>query len=658
MQLLAIALYSRDGRQRVLDFKPGALNVVTGESATGKSALLDIIDYCTGRDTLQLPVGPITDTVSWYAALFQLDDTCAVVARPAPKPSGRSSQAMLTFGADLGIPDIDQLVVNTDTKTLRRHLGRRIGITENRRHRADDRTEVGAHLGHAMLLCLQGQTDIASKDGLFHRQGDPFVAKAIKATLPYFMGTAAFDQARKLTQLTTAHSHLESAEANYDRALLSSGTTEVTTQALWREAHALGMVPAEAPPSREAILETLAAAVSAPPKPRPSETQYEQRAAHLQRECDQLRESLRMLAADRQTLISGSTAADEFATSARIPRDRLASLNLLPPHRETPADRPRGDNPVCPLCGLTSPTSDPTVEELRHSLHLLSDQLDGVEAARPDRHAALEALSQRTTELRQDLLAAEKALKALTAGQEASSTLPLQAQADFVRGRIYGVLSTLRHTSETDVARLRRLRDSARARVQALEGELDPEREHDELRARLAPIGRDIADWSHQLKLEHGGTDTQLDPEDLTVTLGTASTRVPMSRIGSAANWIGYHVLAHLALHRYFVLHNRPVPRILVLDQPTQAWYLPDTTGDSSGANGADLAAVEQLFQLINDIVRDLAPHLQVIVCDHVNLPAPWFQQAVVQNWRGGHKLIPRDWIDLADQPVSSTTER
>lgn len=636
----------------MLKFKPGALNVVTGESATGKSTLLDIIDYCTGRDTLQLPVGPITDTVAWYAALFQLDDTCAVVARPAPKPSGRSSQAMLTFGADLVLPDLDQLVVNTDTKTLRRNLGRRVGITENRRHRADDRTEmeIGANLGHAMLLCLQGQADIASKDGLFHRQGDPFVAKAIKATLPYFMGTAAFDQARKLTQLTTAQSHLESAEASYDRALLSSGTAEVTTQALWSEAHTLGMVPAEAPPSREAMLEKLAAAVSAPPKLPPSETQYEQRVSHLQRECDQLRESLRMLAAERQTLISGSTAADEFATAARIPRDRLASLNLLSMHwGATADDGPRGDNPVCPLCGFTSPTSDPSVEELRHSLHLLSDQLEGVEATRPERHAALEALSQRTAELRQDLLAAEKALKSLTAGQEASSTLPLQAQADFVRGRIYGVLSTLRHTSETDVTRLRRLRDSASVRVQALEGELDPEREHDELRARLAPVGRDIADWSHQLKLEHGGTDTQVDPEELTVTLGTRSTRFPMSRIGSAANWIGYHVLAHLALHRYFVLHNRPVPRILVLDQLTQAWYLPDTAGDSSGANGADLAAVEQLFQLINDIVRDLAPRLQVIVCDHVNLPAPWFQQAIVQNWRGGHKLIPQDWIEAAD---------
>ncbi|WP_142211873.1 hypothetical protein [Streptomyces sp. SLBN-118] len=84
MQLLSVILYSTTGARRVLEFTPGALNVVTGESKTGKSALLDIVEYCLGRDTMQMPVGPITSTVSWYAALFDLDGGRAFVARPAP----------------------------------------------------------------------------------------------------------------------------------------------------------------------------------------------------------------------------------------------------------------------------------------------------------------------------------------------------------------------------------------------------------------------------------------------------------------------------------------------------------------------------------------------------------------------------------------------
>lgn len=46
MQILAIVLYNATGDQRVVEFKPGKLNIVTGNPATGKSALLDIVDYC------------------------------------------------------------------------------------------------------------------------------------------------------------------------------------------------------------------------------------------------------------------------------------------------------------------------------------------------------------------------------------------------------------------------------------------------------------------------------------------------------------------------------------------------------------------------------------------------------------------------------------
>src|SRR5579875_993855 len=103
MQLISLAVYNRDGARRDVEFNPGRLNIVTGESKTGKSALLDMVEYCLGRDTIMMPVGPITSTVVWYAALFQLSDGArAFVARPAPREGAASTQqAMLEFGSDL-----------------------------------------------------------------------------------------------------------------------------------------------------------------------------------------------------------------------------------------------------------------------------------------------------------------------------------------------------------------------------------------------------------------------------------------------------------------------------------------------------------------------------------------------------------------------------
>src|SRR5699024_11961681 len=49
LQLRSISIYSHEGERRDVEFKLSSLNIVTGASKTGKSSLLDIVDYCWGR---------------------------------------------------------------------------------------------------------------------------------------------------------------------------------------------------------------------------------------------------------------------------------------------------------------------------------------------------------------------------------------------------------------------------------------------------------------------------------------------------------------------------------------------------------------------------------------------------------------------------------
>src|SRR4051794_35128417 len=91
MQIRELVLYSRDGRVRRLRFKPGALNVVTGDSATGKSAIPHIIDYCLGRNGCPIPAMVIRDAVSWYGLLLQFADCQVFVAPAGPVPPRTTS---------------------------------------------------------------------------------------------------------------------------------------------------------------------------------------------------------------------------------------------------------------------------------------------------------------------------------------------------------------------------------------------------------------------------------------------------------------------------------------------------------------------------------------------------------------------------------------
>ena len=125
----------------------------------------------------------------------------------------------------------------------------------------------------------------------------------------------------------------------------------------------------------------------------------------------------------------------------------------------------------------------------------------------------------------------------------------------------------------------------------------------------------------------------------------TSTGTVPLARMGSASNWVGYHLVAYLALQKFFVQNGRPVPRFVVFDQPTQAFYPPDVMDQDVGSlPDADRQAVEQLFSFLRDVSSTLAPDLQIIVTDHAKLAHEWFDSAIVEEWRGGLKLVPSDW--------------
>lgn len=125
VQLHAIALYSHDGRRRDLRLRPGTLNVISGRSKTGKSALIDIVDYCFGRKGDHLPEGPITEQVAWYAVLVgDRHVPQLLIARPVPKGE-TSTQAMLSAAAGVDLPEeASDLKVNADRRAVRAALDR------------------------------------------------------------------------------------------------------------------------------------------------------------------------------------------------------------------------------------------------------------------------------------------------------------------------------------------------------------------------------------------------------------------------------------------------------------------------------------------------------------------------------------------------------
>jgi hypothetical protein len=97
-------------------------------------------------------------------------------------------------------------------------------------------------------------------------------------------------------------------------------------------------------------------------------------------------------------------------------------------------------------------------------------------------------------------------------------------------------------------------------------------------------------------------------------------------------------------LHEWFIAEDRPVPRFLVLDQPSQVYFPPDSV-EAEPASNEDRIALGRLIRQLEAFVaaRD---DFQVILTDHADLQEPWFRDAVVERWRGGQAFVPTSWIE------------
>lgn len=488
MQLLGIILYNATGDQRVVTFKPGTLNVVTGDPGSGKSALLDIVDFCLGRSTVTMAVGPITRTVAWYAVLLQLPGGRAFVGRPAPQSgAASSSRAMIEIGAEIEPPPFDRLEVNTDADTVREQLGRAIGIGENAADRGpmSFREPLEANLGHAVLLCLQRQSEIANRDLLFHRQGeeDGEIGRAIRDTLPYFLGAVPRDQAVQRQRLTIARRDLRRAENELARARAADEEIETNLRAMVREAIVAGVLTDEPHEGRADMLAALQSVLGGPPAQIGDDVVAERR-QRLERQRSELRLALRA-AGDQVALLEGMES-DEQGYEGVVGQQvsRLRSLDLL-------GDVDSGE--VCPLCGHSTDGEDASISDLRDAAEHLHGQLASVEAIRPRRRQALQELSTQIDGLRQQLRAADEALAGLDATEAGDGGGGSRAeQQAFTRGRIQHFLASAQSAEATE---LRLLEERATVRheaVEALEAGLNVDDAREQVTSRLAIVGADM----------------------------------------------------------------------------------------------------------------------------------------------------------------------
>ncbi|MFD6139091.1 DUF3732 domain-containing protein [Promicromonospora sp. NPDC060271] len=553
---------------------------------------------------------------------------------------------MIEFGGpDLVAPEIGDLRVNTDSDNLRIQVGARIGLGDVLLEPSEFSTRGPFHvgLGAASAFLFQSQQEIGNNVSLFHRQNEGGIAQTLKDTFPFFLGAVDSDQATKRARLRAAKKELRAAEAAVTAAELEEQSSDAVLRELWTEARAVGLATGELPRSDAELrlaLTRLRFERAEVEVDRDADARIQDRTRALEAEEADLRERLGMAVNARGLLLERQTGETGYSDSIEIQIGRLESLGLLPAHEG-------GDEDVCPICAQPLTTPDPSSADLSARLRELKSELESAQVVRPQVQRALRQLDGHIRSLRDELNALARGLRAADSARVTGETAAIRQNQDFVRGRLDAILG---RTAERDASRLdalRERRDEAASRAAALGSELDEASTREQLTSRLNVLGAHLREYSRRLRLEEAENEIRLDVANLTIVLDTSRGPLPLRNIGSGENWVGYHVAAHLALHHYFVEQQRPVPRFLMLDQPSQAHFQSEQLPDS-GWDGVDKdrEAVRNMFQLFHQFAMEFAPRFQLIVVDHALYTDTWFADSVVHNWRGDEHLIPLDWRD------------
>lgn len=653
MKIASIHIYSHDGRRRDLPLNPDGLNIITGLASTGKSSLSDIVEYCMGEDNCKIAEGFIRETVSWFAVTFQFPHEQVFVAKPNPKPGKvQCSLAMVLRGREIRTPDFEALKHNGGDELVHEVLSSLLGIPEAKTPvpERSSRTGYSVNVKHTTFYLFQKQGLVASKDLLFYRQAEEHLPQAIRDTFAVLFRISNVGDMEAEANRRAMQRELKIAQRELRVAQETEDALDTRGLGLLAEARAAG-IPFSSSAGNNAWSENgaesdLVASLREVLTWRPGQIPLlaDSEMAKLQARRSRLRAERRQVQDQIAAVQRYVKGASDFQTEAQEQRSRLESINALP--------RSPSGAWQWPFLNEADARMDGIAQVLLEELSSLDKDLENVGGARPRLDQHLAQLTDKASRLREDIYGIEVDLNAAVLAEEkAAAQEDANTQAAKIQGRVSFYLESL--TPGNTISTLKLKVERLQAKLDQLTQQTGSDDDADaRMESVITHISATMSALVREFKAYFSEFPFRLDMRNLTVVVQRPGNPVPMIRTGGGANWLAYHISALLALHHYAWKNNVPIPRFLMLDQPTQV-YFPSQTAYESVAGDAkrvrtvdvDLAAAKRLFETLLNYTKVLVPGFQLIVTEHANFAEDWFQEALIEEpWMDPPALVPKDW--------------
>jgi hypothetical protein len=641
-------------KPQIISFHLGKVNVITGASRTGKSAIIPIIDYCLGSGTCSIPIEIIRDNASWYGIIVRTESEKILFARKVPEGVKVSTEYYVMRGRQINIPmRIDEKNQNVDD--VKELLDSIANVPYLNRDEEGGGYNYRLSFRDLTHLVFQSQDIIANQSILFYKTHETEHREKLKNWFPFILGAETRGMISARHELRDIEKELSRRTREFKQAKSVSNEWLQNLLGQINVANEYGLYNGDLSSEQDIdALLTIAKGILAN-KPEAPKTNIESLSRsrdvliQLEEEENQLSQDIALHEKRIKDIAQLERSLSGFQSSTKRKIDRLGIAAWI-------KENTQGEN-VCPVCG-----------EKGHPLAVT--EVEKICAALESYEKIAPAASPIPAEFEREKLVLNKELKLLLDKKN-----DLQKRFDLVRakdeeakkyhqrskdmflflGQLKSTVELIQRLSGTDG--IEDIIKNLEERKKELDQIVSASRVQNILNRALQEIGILTLDRLKTLDVDENYKKIapKFSLKELGIQVyGKDGILHLLTEVGSASNWVSFHLAFTCALQEFFINQTDPsssVPSFIVYDQPSQVYFpriRKETDIDPEYGGDEDEEAVKKMFVTIAASVTAMQGKWQAIILDHARSDIYRGIDNVIEvaEWRNGNKLIPASWYE------------
>ena len=620
------------------------LNIITGRSSTGKSAIINIFDYCMGATRNNVPHGVISNSAKLYFLVFCINNKYVVLAREAK----RNSQGFIKYESSLISMDIFNAEYFTQEYFIPldeyiREIGSIFGLTISEIDTTDQNNQ-NKKKGHPsvrnmMSFMLQHQNLIANNQALFYRFDDSERRERVIEEFKIFLGLVDqnyFIMMQRLDEIKNQIRRIEKSISSFDQQLQThlpyideqrEKFLSITGQELFPHIKSEQLLNAPAL-YRDQIEDYV-------PKINTESMSYQQTYEELK-----LRQN-ELLGKKRELVLKLSDINSSIKTIQNY-RDKMSSVKPI-----THAYRQAS---CCPFCGKPSDSTQNAENSLTKAINWLNKELRETpslfKSYLPKRKELLDKIGILDSQIR-DIRNRITAIKEINNRLQENRSLEEQASVILfnIRNDLLWIISEKENNWDEEK------NDYLQEKAQIEEYIKNHYNLNKRMQVIAESINRTMNEIAPLFAFEYNPIKLEFDFQRFELYCIEEGEKVYLSSMGSGANWLYSHICLFLSLLKLFVSEKDCViPPILFIDQPSQV-YFPVQNDVQEKFDAAALKGVKnadedllqvanlysQILKFLDEVYDKYGIKPQIIISDHADnltLDGYSFGDYVKARWR------------------------